>query len=122
MSEQQKWRIRRGRHKWFVFDPAHRWIERPFTFDTWAQALDFADRTDRTVEVVLPRNPHRHANPVETARKRLDHSPSSGWYGPVYSEYATTYRLRAGMEITIPDDQLEAVALALLAHARKRRS
>lgn len=67
----------------------HRWVAQPeedgpgTTFDTWREAMGHADRMSRTIEVELPRNPHRRID-VEI-RREMEHIPT-GFPPPASSQ------------------------------------
>ncbi|BBJ73685.1 hypothetical protein CULCFH20161_05120 [Corynebacterium ulcerans] len=73
-------------------------------FSTWREAMDYADRQARTVEVTVPGDPCvRLPDGI-----RLRHS-NIGWYVDCY-----------GYFIVVPDNELKSLALALLsAHYRQ---
>ena len=119
MSEQQRWAVMCSMTGyWGVARPEHSYreedgllacIEWESLHDTWAEAMQEADRMAHTITVTLPANPDR-VLPVTTV------DAYDRGYG-VWIE--RTYRVAWDWEITIPDAYRETVALALLTHARK---
>ena len=113
----QKWAVLRTEagNGWLVVHPGEVLRESNGRLDcwsvhsrhhTWEEAMQEADRQYRTETVTMPANPDR-VLPVTYIMICRD------------GRTERTYRV-AGQEITIPDAYREPLALALLAHARKR--
>ena len=101
---------------WFVFEGKHsplsgilEWHER-CDFSTWAQAIEYADRRARTVEVTLPRLTVLPTGRHAVLRNGLIIEYASSGFYP---------HLRAG-HITVEPEERRALALALLAIAQHK--
>ena len=119
MSEQQRWAVMCSMTGyWGVARPEHSYreddgllacTEWESLHDTWAEAMQEADRMARTVEITVPR-PQRLTTlywGVPEVQVMIEHSPR-------YSELN-----QRDQRIIIRADQREDMALQLLAHARK---
>ncbi|BAM26720.1 hypothetical protein CULC0102_0519 [Corynebacterium ulcerans 0102] len=91
----------RNQLPWVAVNEDGRWLG---NFTSWREAMDYADRQARTVEVTVPGDPCvRLPDGI-----RLRHS-NIGWYVDCY-----------GYFIVVPDNELKSLALALLsAHYRQ---
>lgn len=132
MSE-QKWAVMRGeRGAWIVSTPDHTdrdddgrlicW-DVDSIHDTWTEAMQEADRMARTVTVTLPRakvTKFATDNASRRADMRLD-TTHDGVLLSRTSIHPWKLRWRTNDQAAyIPNSQLQDVALALLAHARRR--
>lgn len=119
MSE-TKWAVLKDAYKsgWLVIHPGETFRVDDGRLDcwdvhsrhhTWEEAMQEADRQYRTETVTMPANPDRV---LPVTKIIMSSDPEGAWT-------ERTYRV-AGQEITIPDAYREPLALALLAHARKR--
>ena len=125
MSEQQRWAVMCSMTGyWGVARPEHSYreddgllacTEWESLHDTWAEAMQEADRMARTVTVTLPRPQGKkriecttHPSPYQVYAQGVN---GHAGVGTVASPYGSIYFCDAG--------DMEAVALALLAHARK---
>lgn len=119
MSE-QRWAVigDAARNRWLVIHPGDafrgsdgrlEWWDAHSLHDTWAEAMQEADRMARTVTVTLPANPDRV---LPATNIMVSSDPEGVWI-------ERTYRVAWDWDVTIPDAYRETVALALLAHARK---
>lgn len=113
MSEQQKWRVLWDGRNWSVLDPKYGWSVHPWTFDAWTDAIHFADQQARTITVTLPR-----LAPGEWATVgNFCATPEPPWLGDAL-EVAELGR--DGAYFIVGKEDCEPLALALLAHARRR--
>lgn len=106
----KRWRVWEDQGDWFVISPEY--AERAFR--TWREAMDYADRMARTVEVTLPR-------------------PDSTWFErPVWElgDGVTVHQSIADQSqtitadyprIAIPNSKRRELALALLALAEQEK-
>lgn len=115
-----RWRV--GKHRrtgyWLAFSETYDRF-RPATlldghqcaarvFDTWREAMDYADRQARTVEIVLPRIDEHEAY-------------VNGYVGAVESDDGYVIYCR-DEEIIIPRNHLKPLALALYsAHIKEKK-
>lgn len=97
---------------WDVYDPNGKFWK---SFDTHAEALAYADRMARTVEIVLPRD--NTVVPLPACMEK-EEKPIMlhRWREQIIIECTAQ-----GVEqvIFIHDDELKPLALALLAHAER---
>lgn len=113
MTSDRKWRVDRVHHVWP--EPHHAWqvtealargvFDYHGPFPTHEEALDYANRMARTVQVTLP----TYQNPT-TVEADLA-SPVT-----IYTAGPLTQIEAGGMRINLFRHELEQVALALLAH------
>lgn len=123
MSEQQKWAVMCSMTGgWGVVRPEHAYreddgllacIEWESLHDTWAEAMQEADRMARTITVTLPTPKVVHIIPAAVTDEHPIYVHTEGQLTEI-SAVASQGRMR----INLYHDELEAVALALLAHAR----
>lgn len=88
--------------------PERHWVYRyaGHAFPTHAEALAYADRMARTVEVTLPADPNRHAT-------YMGYEVSSD--APLYHQFGAL-AWEPSNKISLERSQIEPFALALLAH------
>lgn len=110
-----KWKV--WRHplsgKWIVNDPDRRLVQAPG--NTWREAMDYADRMARTVEVVLPR--------IAGCGDRVPGAPGIrlGWEYMAMDRDALAFWVEdEGSDVIhVQLDELRPLALALLALAER---
>lgn len=73
------------------------------TFETWAEAIDYADQRARTIEVTLPRNAHQNTGQMRT-------TPSTDG---LLIEFFIGGKWET---MRVPKHELDPLALALLTH------
>lgn len=114
-----KWRVERERHAytgelmpgWVVkkqedgFLPTFKTWWKGTTWETWQEALTYADKLARTREVVLPRDTARPSEHLEI--------------GPMYWGGAVVTTVDDGARLLLSPKEIRPLALALLAHAER---
>lgn len=104
------WGVARPEHAYRESDGLLACTEWESLHDTWEEAMQEVDRMARTETVTLPANPDEVMPEVKVAA-----------YDRGYDIWIDrTYLLAGYHELTIPDAYRETVALALLAHARRK--
>lgn len=111
----RKLRSRYSTHPWEVRARDHGGYDYYETFFTWSEALDYADRLARTIEVTLPRISHSGdwVPNMPTLKIGWEHHPveTSFWVED-----------RGINSIYVRPDELRPLALALLALAEKENT
>lgn len=131
MTGGKKWRVERQREGcWAAYDPVYGYAVHPWTFDTHAEALAYADEQSRTITITLP--PHTAEKTVHTqgrwflakAVEVQDYDAGRSWILQGGDEEECAECERDGIaRVIVHDDQREAIALHLLAHHyRKARA
>ena len=124
MSEQQKWAVMCSMTGyWGVARPEHAYreddgllacTEWESLHDTWAEAMQEANRMARTVTATLPAPQSVHIIPAAVPDEHPIHVRTEGQL----TEISATSS-QGLMRINLYNAELEPVALVLLAHARK---
>lgn len=103
-----RWRVRwvgvKHAGYWIAYTPEQSFNEHT-RFDTWQEAIDYADRKARTIEVTLPR--YGFATPSFFIIRRLD------------GERILILKQNGSGHVDMSASEAEALALAILRQTRK---
>ena len=111
------WGVARPEHAYREDDGLLACIEWESLHDTWEEAMQEANRLARTITVTLPSPQAAHTIPAAVPDEHSIHVRTVGQLTEI-SAISSPGRL---MRINLYHDELEPVALALLAHARKEQ-